>query len=99
VTLDLVPFRGHSVPVLNGKSEISRYSMQQYLNDLSFRFNGQTYYGSATNYGITTTYNNKPAEPISNNFEGFVVGMLFADGPVAAAEGYRLRVFGQAPMQ
>jgi phage portal protein BeeE len=97
VTLDLVPFRGHTVPVLNGKSEISRYSMQQYLNDRTFSFNGMTYH-PGNSYGIVTTYNNKPAEPISYNFAGFVEGMLYADGPVAAAEGYRLRVFGQAPL-
>lgn len=97
MTLDLVPFRGHTVPVLNGRSEISRYSLQQYLRDTSFSFNGMTYH-PGNSYGITTTYNNRPAEPISYNFAGFVEGMLYADGPVAAAEAYRLRVFGQAPL-
>jgi hypothetical protein len=92
VTLDLVPFRGHTVPVLNGKSEITRYNVADYITWLnnSWISGGQP--------PVMTTYGNRAAEPISTSFEGFVQGMLYADGPVAAAEAYRLRVFGQAPL-
>ena len=94
MTLDLVPFRGHTVPVLGGGGEISRLSQQEYLNWLS---NWWTAAG-AQQPPFITTYGTRAAEPISASFEGFVTGMLYADGPVAAAEGYRLRVFGQAPL-
>jgi hypothetical protein len=90
VTLELVPFRGHTVPVLNG--EISRYNVAELLAKFQY---SQQYMGAPT---PVTTYGNRPAEPISSSFEGFVWGMLYGDGPVAAVEAYRLRVFGQAPL-
>ncbi len=97
MTLELVPFRGHTVPVLNGvNGEIARYSLQQYLQDTTFRFGGITY--QPNQYGVTTTWGQRPAEKVGNNFAGYAEGLLYRDGPLAAAEAYRLRVFGQAPM-
>lgn len=90
MTLELVPWRGANVPVLQ-RDEISRFSVNDYMNWVS----QGGYMGPPM---PTTTYGNRPAEPISNSFMGFVQGMLYADGPVAAAEQYRLRVFGQAPL-
>jgi len=90
-SLELERWRGHNVPVLS-RDEISRYNVQDYLNWIQYS-NG--YMGAPT---PVTTYGNRPAEPISSSFEGFVWGMLYADGPVAAVEAYRLRVFGQAPL-
>lgn len=90
-SLELVPWRGATVPVLQ-RDEIARYSTTDYLNWIT---SGNGYMGPPM---PVTTYGNRPAEPIGNSFLGFVQGMLYADGPVAAAEQYRLRVFGQAPM-
>lgn len=91
MTLELVPWRGHNVPVF-GRDEIARYTTQDYINWIT---QNQLYTGQPP---IQTTYGSRPAEPISYSFQGFVEGMLYADGPVAAAEAYRLRVFGQAPL-
>jgi hypothetical protein len=92
VTLELVPWKGSRVPVLQ-QGEISRYSTADYINWLS---GSQGYMGGPP--PVQTTYGKNPVEPISNSFEGFVYGMLYVDGPVAAVEAYRLRVFGQAPL-
>ena len=90
-SLELVPWRGAHVPVLQ-RDEIARYSTTDYINWITA---GNGYMGPPM---PVTTYGNRPAEPIGNSFLGFVQGMLYADGPVAAAEQYRLRVFGQAPL-
>ena len=92
MTLELVPWRGATVPVLSG--EIVRSTTRDYINWLTSNYR----YGMVTPPAPITTYGTRPAEPISYSFEGFVQGMLYADGPVAAAEAYRLRVFGQAPL-
>lgn len=90
MTLELVPWRGANVPVLQ-RDEIARYSVNDYINWIS----QGGYMGPPM---PTTTYGNRPAEPISSSFMGFVQGMLYADTPVAAVEQYRLRVFAQAPL-
>ena len=96
MTLEVVPFRGHQVPILSG--EISRYNLQQYLYDVQQQLRyGAGQYALGT-YGISTTWGQRPAEPVGNNFDGYVQGLLYRDGPVASAEAYRLRVFGQAPL-
>lgn len=96
MTLELVPWKGAQVPVLNGNAEISRYS----LSDLaawasSMRFDGHTY--GLGQYPVTT-YGKRPSEPIGNSFSAYVEGMLYRDGTVAAVEWTRLRVFSQAPL-
>lgn len=94
MTSELVPWRGHSVPVLTARDEVSRYSLTDYFTWVaSAGQNGLTQYT-----GVSTTYGARPAEPIGNNFPGYVEGLLYRDGPVGSAEAYRLRVFGQAPM-
>lgn len=94
MTSELVPWRGHHVPVLSG--EITRYTW----NDVAtwIRDANRYGYGYSNSLPYTTTYGNKPAEPIGNNFAGFVEGMLYRDGVVASVEGVRLRVFSQAPL-
>lgn len=94
MTLELVPWRGARVPVLS-RDQISRYSTQDYINQLVAQ---QGYGGYMGPPMPVTTYGNRPVEPISTSFEGFAWGMLYVDGPVAAVEAYRLRVFGQAPL-
>lgn len=91
MTLELVPWRGAKVPLLS-QGEISRYTTADYINWIT---SSQGYMGPPM---PVTTYGSRPVEPISNSFEGFVYGMLYVDGPVAAVEAYRLRVFGQAPL-
>lgn len=90
MTLEVVPWRGQNVPILGG--DITRSTLDEWAAwvSASARYMGPP--------APITTYGNKAAEPISNSFEGFVRGMLYADGPVAAVEAYRLRVFGQAPL-
>lgn len=90
MTLELVPWRGAQVPLL--AADITRASIQEYLGWMA---DSQRYMGPPM---PNTTYGARPAEPVSNSFEGFVQGLLYADGPVASAEQFRLRVFGQAPM-
>jgi len=95
VTLELVPWRGSRVPLLS-QDEISRYDVAGLINLINANQGG---YGGYMGPPMpTTTYGQRPVEPISNSFEGFVYGMLYVDGPVAAVEAYRLRVFGQAPL-
>src|SRR5689334_22265975 len=55
-------------------------------------------YGMYSQMPIQTTYGRNAQEPIANNLQGFVEGLLYASGPVASAQAYRLRVFGQAPL-
>lgn len=96
MTLELVPWRGATVPVLHGNGNgVSRsfVGIDQYAAWLA-QFGGNY----LTPPPPTTLYGQRPAEPISYSFQGFVEGMLYADSPVAAVEAYRLRVFAQAPL-
>jgi phage portal protein BeeE len=77
-----------------GRHEVSRYSLTDYFTWVYQSVSS----GGLGAYGVTTTYGKSAAEPIATNFEGYASGLLFADGPVASAEAYRLRVFGQAPL-
>jgi hypothetical protein len=91
LTSELVPWRGHNVPVLS--QEISRYNISDYIRMIT-----EGGYGLHAPIPVQTTYGRQAQEPIANNFPGFVEGLLYSNGPVAAAEAYRLRVFGQAPL-
>lgn len=71
------------------------YSLGQYWNDLQyFMFGGHQY-----PFGIKTTYTNEPAEPIGNDFTGYVQHGLKGNGVVFALERKRLEVFSQARFQ
>lgn len=98
MTLELVPWRGHTVPLVGGArgDEIQRYTTQDYINWLTSNYRWMA--GGQPAPLLQTTYGDRAAEPISNSYEGYASGMLMADGPVAAAQSYRLRVFGQAPL-
>jgi 8-oxo-dGTP pyrophosphatase MutT (NUDIX family)/phage portal protein BeeE len=79
------------------RQAIDRATLTDYWSwvKTSMQFGGHTYGLGAA--GINTSYGKTPAEPIGNSYEGYAVGLLFADGPVSAVEAFRLRVFAQAP--
>ena len=72
--------------------EVSRYTMGDW-----FTWAYQGLGGGLGGVKPITTYQSTPAEPIPNSFEGYAQGLLYADGPVASVQAFRLRVFGQAP--
>jgi hypothetical protein len=92
VTSEVVRWGGHNVPVLH-PGEISRYSLTEY-----FSWVAQGGYGLNTVQPVQTTWGKRASEPIANNFQGYVQGMLYADGTVAAVEQTRLDMFSQLPL-
>jgi hypothetical protein len=78
--------------------DVRRFSLTDYLGmvAMQWQYGGNLYPTSA--YGVTTTQNGQQAEPVNSSFVGYCEGLLFADGPVAAVEAMRLRVFSQAPL-
>jgi hypothetical protein len=61
-----------------------------------FAYNGRLYpFGS----GFSTTYGQDPAEPIDDDFVGYVWGALRANATVAAVESVRVRLFSEARFQ
>jgi portal protein len=99
VTLEMVPWRGDNVPLLSSNGNgVSRAGMTDYLSWLesSFRYGGNLY--PTMTQGVTVTQNGKQAEPVANNFIGYVQGLFYTDGPVAAVEWKRVEVFSQAPL-
>lgn len=46
--------------------------------------------------GVTTLYGKNPAEPIGDDFTGYVLGALRGAGPVASVEWFRARVLSEA---
>ena len=71
---------------------INPYSFEQWFSDMS----GQSW---SSPFGFRTTYKQDPAEPIGNNFVGYVQHGLKGNGIVFALERKRLEVFSQARFQ
>lgn len=70
-----------------------RASMDWWAQQL-VNFGGSMYGPSAS--PVTTTYGKNPAEPIADDFTGYVLGALRGSGPVASVEGFRCRVLSEA---
>lgn len=63
----------------------------------AFAYNGRLYpFGQG---GFATTYGSDPAEPIDDDFVGYVWGALRANATVAAVESVRVRLFSEARFQ
>ena len=73
-------------------------------NDLSFQdwidlFQQSVYQSGGQWPGYQMTYGKDPAEPIANNFAGYIAGGLQSNGVIFALELKRLQVFSQARFQ
>jgi hypothetical protein len=71
----------------------ARASADFYAQNL-LAYGGQLYGTGAP--GLFTTYGSNKAEPIADDFSGYIVGMLRGAAPVAAVEGFRTRVLSEA---
>lgn len=70
-----------------------RYAFSDWLGDY-FSFGGSQY-----PLGYQTTWGTEKAEPIGDNFVGYVTGALRSNGVVSAVELARLMVFSEARFQ
>lgn len=63
------------------------------LDDV-LKYAGYSYNGLP--FGVQTLYGPNKAEPIADDFAGYVMGALRGSAPVAAVEGFRTRVLSEA---
>jgi phage portal protein BeeE len=75
--------------------EVSRYSLGQYISDVSQMY----YYGATGGAGIQETYDKKEQPKHSGDFEGMVQGGYRRNGVVFACQMARMRIFTEARFQ
>lgn len=80
------------IPRAERRDGINPYSFEQWFADMS----AQSW---SNPFGFRTTYKQDPAEPIGNNFVGYVQHGLKGNGVVFALTRKRLEVFSQARFQ
>jgi hypothetical protein len=84
------------VPSRRGEVRDTRpYSLEQFVQDVSFGFGGQMF-GAGAGAGVQTSYGRNPAEPIGGDFVSLVQAGLKGCGPVAAVEDFRVKVLSEA---
>lgn len=74
----------------------TRYSLDQYVSQMSFAFGGSSYGLGLAGQDVSTSYAANPAEPIPTSFTGYAINGLFGNPVVAGLEWVRLNVFSQA---
>lgn len=76
-------------------AEVSRYTLSDYLQQLTQYGNG----GLNDPSGYRTSYGDMPAEPIGETFTDYIANAYKASGPVYACQLVRLKVFAEARFQ
>lgn len=82
--------------LIPGRQVEERYSLQQFVQDVSFTFGGSAFGGIPGAGPVVTTYGKNPAEPVGRDFTALLQAGMDGCPPVAAVEGFRMRVLSEA---
>lgn len=74
----------------------TRYSLEQYAQDVSFAFGGASYSGIGGNAPIQTTWSGLRTEPIGDNFTALALSGMKQSGPVFSCMRFRAQVLSEA---